>query len=226
MRLELGCPIHCEDGPAGELGDVVVDPTRKRVTHLVVQPHRRHSLARLVPVELATGAGDAIELTLTGEELRRLPVVQEFEYLRVGEFPVPDPEWDVGIETVLAQPFYEYSSELPFAGSPLGYDPHVALAYDRVPKGEVEIRRKSDVVSADHHHLGHVDGLVVDGDDLITHVVLEHGHLFGRRDVTIPIGSVAKVATDSVRLALTKDEVDRLPAVRVHRWPGSTPAAA
>jgi PRC-barrel domain len=66
--------------------------------------------------------------------------------------------------------------------------------------------------------LGSVDGFVVDGDGQITHLVLGEGHLFGRREVTIPIGSVAKVETDTVHLSLSKDEVEELPAVRLHRW--------
>jgi uncharacterized protein YrrD len=91
------------------------------------------------------------------------------------------------------------------------------MAYDRVPKGEVEIRRASAVASVDGHDLGQVDGFVVDAEGQITHVVLERGHLWGRREVTIPIGAVATVATDAVTLSLSKEEVGSLPSVRVHR---------
>jgi uncharacterized protein YrrD len=218
-RLELGCPVDCRDGSVGELADVVIDPTRRRVTHLVVEPHHRHRLARLVPAELATtdDASSAVVLHCTAEELLRMPPVEEFAYLRVGEFPLQDPDWDLGIERVLAHPYYEHSD---FGENPLDFDPHVAITYDRVPKGEVEIRRASKVFSADDHRLGHVDGFLVDLGDRITHVVLERGHLFGRREVTIPIGAVAHVATDSVTLKLTKDEVASLPDVPVHRWVG------
>ena len=73
------------------------------------------------------------------------------------------------------------------------------------------------VVSADDQHLGTVEALVVDGEE-ITHFVLERGHLWGRRDVTIPIGAVAKVESDTVTLRISKDEVGDLPTVRVHRW--------
>jgi sporulation protein YlmC with PRC-barrel domain len=218
MRLELGCPVQCSDGPVGKLADVVIDPTRRRVTHLVVEPHHAHGAARLVPAELASADGatpPAISLRCTGEELRRLPPVQDFAYLRFGEFPLDDPDWDVGIETVMVSPTYDYAG---FGENPMDLDPHVAIAYDRIPKGEIEIRRPSGVVSADGHQLGHVDSFLVDSDDRITHVVLARGHLFGRHDVTIPIDAVARVATDEVTLALTKDEVARLPAVPVHRW--------
>ena len=94
------------------------------------------------------------------------------------------------------------------------------MTYDRIPKGEVEIRRASEVTSADGHHLGRVDGFVVADDDAITHFVLERGHLWGRREVTIPMNAVAHVHTDAVTLTLTKDEVGDLPSVHVHRWAG------
>jgi sporulation protein YlmC with PRC-barrel domain len=218
MRLELGCPVHCSDGSFGELADVVVDPRSRRVTHLVVAPHHRHRLARLVPAELArAGAGPRPVITVarTGEDLRALPTISEFAYLRFGEFPVEDPDWEIGIQNVLAQPYYD---DVGYPGNPLNFDPHVAIAYDRIPKGEVEIRRSSVVYSSDGAYLGHVDGFLVDRDDLITNLVLERGHLLGRREVTIPVGAVARVTMDSVTLELTKDQVERLPAVPVHRW--------
>ena len=62
-----------------------------------------------------------------------------------------------------------------------------------------------------------MDGFLVDGEADITHVLLERGHLWGRRDVTIPIGAVAKVETDAVTLSLSKDQVGELASVRVHR---------
>jgi sporulation protein YlmC with PRC-barrel domain len=221
MRLELGITVHCSDGVFGELADVVIDPTSRHVTHLVVEPHHQHGLARLVPVELAEAAGEeqpAIALRSTIEGVRRLAPVQEFAYLRLGEFPASDPDWDVGVQDVLAMPYYGGPGPGIGGGYAGGFDEHVGVSYDRVPKGEVEIRRASAVVSADGHRLGHVDGLLVDSEDQITHVVLEHGHLWGRREVTIPIGAVAKVKNDAVTLSLSKDEVEALEPVPVHRW--------
>jgi sporulation protein YlmC with PRC-barrel domain len=218
VKLELDTPVRCTDGLFGELADVVIDPIARRVTHLVVEPHGGDGLARLVPIEVAAAANGprpALALRCTLADARQLPSVHEFAYLRLGESPDNDPDWDVGIENMLALPYYGYAG----LGEPLiDYDPHFSMTYDRVPKGEVEIRRASEVTSADGHRLGHVDGFLVDGDDHITHVVLERGHLWGRRDVTIPIGAVTRVKTDSVTVRLTKDEVAALPAVPVHRW--------
>jgi sporulation protein YlmC with PRC-barrel domain len=218
MRLELGRPVRCSDGAFGELVDVVIDPTKKRVTHLVVKPHGLDGVSRLVPVELAEPGehGDReLALRCTAADVQRLTHVQESAYLRLGEFPTNDPEWDVGVEDVLAMPYYESSLGAPVGG---GYDDSATVIYDRVPKGEVEIRRASAVNTADGHYLGQVDGFLVDAEDHITHFVLERGHLWGRREVTVPIGAVEKIETDAVTVRLSRKEVGELPSVHVHRW--------
>ena len=74
------------------------------------------------------------------------------------------------------------------------------------------------MTSSDGHDVGHVDGLLVDADEQITHLVLEHGHLWGRREVAIPIGAITKVETDAVTLGLSKDEVGALEPTTVQRW--------
>jgi sporulation protein YlmC with PRC-barrel domain len=211
LKLELESPVRCIDGPFGRLVDLVIDPTRRRVTHLVVDPHPDGPVC-LVPIELVAredGRDTAVSLQCTVEDARRLPPVQEFAYLRLGESPANDPDWDVGIENVLALPYYRgYAG---FGPEPIDFEQSLSMTYDRIPKGEVEIRRASEVMSADGQRLGHVDAFLIDGDDQITHLVLEHGHLWGRREVAVPIGSVSKVVTDSVALRLTKDEVGALP---------------
>jgi sporulation protein YlmC with PRC-barrel domain len=219
VRLELGSPVNCTDGPFGKLADVVVDPTKRSVTHLVVEPHGDHGKTRLVPIELASPDEDetpAIAVRCSVEEADQLEPVEEYAYIRLGESPDLEPGWEMGVETVLAWPYY--ASGLGYETVPADYDPHASVTYDRIPKGEVEIRRASGVTSADGHQLGKVDGFLVDDDDAITHFVLERGHLWGRREVTIPIKEVAQVFTDAVTLTLTKDEVGDLPSVSVHRW--------
>jgi sporulation protein YlmC with PRC-barrel domain len=217
MRLEIGNRVRCTDGVYGELADIVIDPLEKRVTHLVVQPERGKEQARLVPIEVAKGRDDEereIELECTLDEAQGFESVHESAYLRLGELPVEDPDWDVGVQDFLVMPYYP---GLGVEASPGGLDSHATMYYDRVPKGEVEVRRASAVISADGHSLGEVDGFVVDADEHITHFVLERGHLWGRKEVTIPIGAVARIESDAVHVALSKDEVGALPAVRVGR---------
>lgn len=216
MRLELGSHVECTDATFGKLVDVVIDPISRRVAHLVVERDGNPWLARLVPIELAerdARAADVVALRATVEEVSELPPVREVAYVRLDGFPVDDPNWDVGIEEVLALPYYPAYDLEP---APVDY----AARYDRVPKGEVEIRRASAIRSADGHHLGHVDGFLVDDDGLISDVVLEQGdHPWERREVVIPIGAVARIDTDAVTLSLTNDQVGALPPAAIRRWP-------
>src|SRR4051794_35895346 len=216
MRLDLGKSVRCTDEVFGELADVVIDPIATQVTHLVVEPLHGDGVSRLVPIELVENddkdESGEIRLRCSAEEVRQLEHVQEFAYLRLGQPPTSDPDWDVGVEDVLALPYYEGSEVIGYGGE-LG---ETGVTYDRVPKGEVEIRRASTVAAADEQYLGKVDGFVVD-EGHITHFVLERGHLWGKREITIPIGAVARVESDAIELSLTKAQVEDLPAVRVHR---------
>jgi sporulation protein YlmC with PRC-barrel domain len=211
MRLELGRPVHCSDAAVGKLADVVVDPAARAVTHLVVETHHSHARARLVPIALAE-AGEAdrheIRLTCTVAEIEALPVAEVSDYLRLGEVPVEDPKWDVGITEMLVMPYYQ-PVDLPGGGVP-DPDQGVMVTYDRLPKGEVEIRRASMVTTSDDQVVGHVEGVLLDDEQRIGHMVLQHGHLWGRRDVAIPIGLVASVENDVVRLSISKAEVEAL----------------
>jgi sporulation protein YlmC with PRC-barrel domain len=213
MRLDLECPVHCADDAFGELADLVIDPRTLSVTHLVVQPRERHDLARLVPIGRAqfdVAGGDGIWLKSTVGELNELEPLHESKFVRLDERPV-DPCWEVGIQEI---------SQMPMSGSfgvnalgagmePVDFDNHGTLSYDRIPKGSVEIRRTSDVTSSDGHHIGHVVGLVIDEMEQIAQLVLEHGHLWGKREITIPIGSIDRIESDEVVLALSSHEVRR-----------------
>ena len=214
MKLELGCAVRCTDGPFGELADVVIDPIAKRVTHIVVRPPHHANRAKLVPVGQARDDGDAIALDCSLADVEALEPMHESQYLRVGEFPVADPDWDVGVQDVLALPLYQEADGYATVVEP---DPHVMISYDRIPKNTVEIRRSSSVISADGHHVGHVDGFLV-GVDGTADVVLERGHLWGKREIVIPSSAIAGVEDDAVSLSITKDEVGALAARHVHRW--------
>jgi hypothetical protein len=86
---------------------------------------------------------------------------------------------------------------------------------DRVPVGEVEVRR-GDQVHASDGAVGHIRGLVIDpSDHHVTHFLLEEGHLWGKKTVAIPIGAAKDVGELGVTLDLTRDQVRDLPPVDV-----------
>ena len=211
MLLHLGVAVTCTDGQSGELADIIIDPDTRRVTHIVVAFPHHHDEARLVPVDLIISddsSEQTIKLRCTATDIQALAAVQESAYVRMGEVPSLDGDADqVGIEDVVTVPTPQYGS---FEMYPAGYDTHVVVTYDRVPKGDVEVRKDSDIWSADGERIGHLDGVVVDDHATITQLVLERGHLWGRHRITIPSRAIAKFSMDGVTLALSKTEAESL----------------
>ena len=209
MKLELGTSIRCADGATRELVDVVIDSSSSRVTHLVIQPAQHAEDARLVPISLASRAEDGeseISLNCGAADLERFDPVHKFEILRAGERPNEDPKWDVGVEDIVVAPNYAPTAFGDYAGS---LDSDVTISYDRVPKGEIELRHASAVYSADGHHLGSVDGVVVDDGDRLTHLLVERGHLWWKREVALPAEAISKFENDMLTLGLTKRELGK-----------------
>ena len=195
-RYEIGAKVTCSDGPGGELSRIVIDPTGRLVTHLIVEPHHRHALARLVPVDLAESRRDRVQLRCTRAQLHDLQYAQETEFLPI------DP-WMAAYrgDGMLAWPYYAAAE--------------TAVVHERVPLGEVEIRRGEHIHASDGV-IGRVHGLVVDpADQHLTHVLVEQGHLWAAKDVAIPVGALDRVDAEGVHVSLTKHAIAELPAIDV-----------
>ncbi len=211
MRLDLDSPVNCADGTFGELADVIIDPRTRRLTHLVVQPPDKHERARLVPIGRAhlDATSNEVVFDSTVAEICEIPPLQESEYLPLGQRPAENPGWDIGIEYDFELPPYQSLgvNALGAGMEPIDDDPHVTLTYDRIPKGMVEIRRESDVISSDGKHVGHVVGFVVGDREQIEQLLVEHGHLWTKREIAIPARSIDRIECDEVVLAVASDQM-------------------
>jgi hypothetical protein len=57
-----------------------------------------------------------------------------------------------------------------------------------------------------------VKGFLVDpGDHRVTHVLLQEGHLWGRKEVAIPVSAVTGIE-NGIRLNMTKKQIEDLPS--------------
>jgi sporulation protein YlmC with PRC-barrel domain len=214
-QFTIGSEVACSDGVCGELRRVVVNPVARALTHLVVEARHRQGNGRLVPIDLVESAGAEIQLRCTMAEFDALEDAEETQFL-----PGARGDWDYQQEQMLSLPYYGLGTGtgmgLGIGGMHVG-DPNVGpetVITDRVPVGEVELRR-GDQVHATDGAIGRIRGLVIDpSDHHVTHVLLDEGHLWGKKTITIPINAV-KDAKDGVRLNLTKDQVRDLPEVDV-----------
>ncbi len=81
--------------------------------------------------------------------------------------------------------------------------------------------RGGEHVHATDGDIGQLQGLGIDpGSHQVTHVLLQEGHLRGRKEVAIPIGAVTGVDSDGIRLSITKRQVQNLPPVDIDRLEG------
>jgi sporulation protein YlmC with PRC-barrel domain len=212
----IGAEASCTDGDAGEVRRVIVDPVARTLTHLVVEPRGRLGLARLVPldlVDMADAATGAIKIRCTLAEFDRLDPGEETQFV-----PGTRGYEAYGTDQVLAWPYYGLGG--PGESMDLAVERvSQTVTYDTIPLGEVEVRR-GDAVQATDGHIGHVQGLVIDpASHEVTHVLLQEGHLWGRKEVSIPIRAVTKV-DDGISVSLSKQEVEDLPPVDLGH-PGS-----
>ena len=51
----------------------------------------------------------------------------------------------------------------------------------------------------------------------ITHLVMREGHLWGQKDVSIPISAVRETRDKTVFLTLNKQQIESLPTIPIHR---------
>jgi sporulation protein YlmC with PRC-barrel domain len=201
----IGAAAVCDDGPAGRVSRVVVDPVAREVTHLVVEPEHRSGLGRLVPLDMVEAGSGDVHLRYTLAQFEQLPAAEETDFLPGGS----------GYDAYAAHEAYYW----PYFGLEGGADPTIALASavetrDILPLGEIGIRRGEPVQATDGE-IGKVEGFVVDSaQGHVTHVLLQEGHLWGQKQVAIPISAVEKIDRD-ITVKLTKHEIEALPAVGV-----------
>ena len=206
-EFTIGAEASCTDGVCGDVTRVVVDPVAEAVTHLVIEPKHRQGLARLVPLNLVDDAAGEIRLRCTIGEFEQLDPAEETQFV-----PGSSGYAAYGPDQVVSWPYYGLAS------TP-GIDPDVVntspvVTYDTIHLGEVEVRR-GDAVHATDGDIGRVQGLVIDPrSHHVTHVLLQEGHLWGRKEVSIPISAVTRV-DDGIWLGITKQDVAGLPPVDI-----------
>jgi hypothetical protein len=202
LDLRIGATVSCSDGPGGKLARIIVDPVAREVTEIVVAPSHGRAFGHLVPVGRVADAGETVHLDMTTAELGATEDADEVHFE-----PVVDQRWEYGSGYVLAWPYYEL-------GPGPGGRTSRPVVYDHIPLGEVEVRR-GDPVRASDGDIGAVQGLVIDpASRHVTHVLLREGHLWGRKQVAIPITAVAR-ADDGIEVSLTRGAIEQLPAVEL-----------
>ena len=211
----IGTEVSCSDGACGELSRVVVDPVARAVTHLVVEPKHDPGFGRLVPLDLVDATAAGIRLRCALAEFDKLGPAEETRFIPGGTGSVDYAEGEV-----LSWPYYGLGMGAGLVAPAGGLGVDMAdigqtVIYDKIPLGEVSVSRDQPVHATDGN-IGRVQGLIIDPrDHHVTHVLLQEGHLWGRKEVAIPISAVSRVDNDGIQLSMAKAGVQDLPPVDI-----------
>jgi hypothetical protein len=209
MQFILGTRASCSDGACGQLQRIILDPAERKVTHLAIEPSQSGAVGRLVPVSLVEQTSGELQLSCTRTQFGQLDLADNVELAEGINYA-----GHLGRSAVLgvtdAAP--EASGASPTSDMGLGRQTPIVTT-DAVPEGESEEDRHVRVQAVDGR-IGKLRGLAVDpADHRVTYVLLREGHLWGSREVAIPISAVASL-DDGIQLNVTKKQVEDLPASR------------
>jgi sporulation protein YlmC with PRC-barrel domain len=199
MDIPVNAEVQCTDGPCGRCTYVILNPTTDQLTHLVVKHKQSPHAERLVAIDQVEEATtDLIRLRCTGHELEEMEPFMETDFVRV---TVPEYESD---------PYMAWPYVLPKTVTR-------TVEHEHIPPGELAVRRGARVEATDGH-VGRVDEFLVNpADGHITHLVLREGHLWGQKDVTIPVSEIGYIEERTVYLKLDKHSIEALPTIPIHR---------
>jgi sporulation protein YlmC with PRC-barrel domain len=208
MDIALKAQVECTDGVCGRSVYVLINPIIDRVTDLVIKEDSSPNTEYIVPVNFVTKTtADTIQLSCSKAELE---MMDPFIKTTVIEDKVNKLNFGEGGTYGMGSYFY-----LPYVNSEISV--YESVKNQQIPPGELAVRRGTRVKATDGD-VGHVDEFVVNPKNgHITHLVMREGHLWGKKDVIIPISAMGVTRDDTVFLKLDKKQIESLSTFPVHR---------
>ena len=190
---------------------MLIDPVKDYVTNLVVKEDSDPNTEYIVPVEFVTETiADTIRLSCSKAELEKM---EPFIITNFIQEKVPDRYTSAGVGMYGGGAFY-----LPYSAPDITV--YEKEEFQQIPPGELSVRRGTRVEASDGY-VGKVDEFVVHPKTgHITHLVMREGHLWGKKDVIIPVSDLSPMGNsyeDTIYLKLTKHEIEALPTFPLHR---------
>jgi sporulation protein YlmC with PRC-barrel domain len=194
MDIRLNAHVECLDGRIGRLENIILNPDTERVTYLVVRENDVANTQRLVPKRLIKEAShDTVFLSISKKKFDRMKNFIQEEY-------IPS-------NTML------YMAEK--AGWNMGTPAAMFVEHEAVPAGGIVVHKGAGVFATDGH-AGRVDEFLVEKKTgRITHLILREGHLWGKKDISVPINQIDRYEEGRVYLKIAKSGVEDLPVIDI-----------
>ena len=188
MEIPLNAQVECTDGVCGRSLYVLINPVVDRVTHMVVGEDKSPNKEHMYPLRsYPRPLPGTIQLRCSKAELEKMDPFMETTFI---EEKVPDRSYSYGGGVYGMGSFYYFPFVVPDKTI------HVSVEEQQIPLGELAVRRGARVEATDGF-IGHVDEFVVNPESgHITHMVMREGHLWGKKDVIIPLSAMGETRWD------------------------------
>jgi hypothetical protein len=208
MEIPLNAQVECTDGVYGRSEYVLINPLLDHVTHLVVKADASPNTEYMVPVDFVTETvEDTIRLHCSKAELEKMDPFVQTEFVMESM-----PDYAAYRGGVSGMSGYYY---MPYATAEVMVP--VSVEEKQIPPGELAVHRGTRVEATDGY-VGRVDEFLVNPENgHITHMVMREGHLWGRKDVIIPLSAMGTTRDDTVLVNLDKQQIEALPTFPVRR---------
>ncbi|MGD8622609.1 MAG: PRC-barrel domain-containing protein [Anaerolineales bacterium] len=200
LDLPVGAKVYAGEKPCGRSISLVLNPVTDEVTDVAIELNGFGDHEVLVPLEhVVRSSENGIWFDLSKDEISALP-----EFLRTEFIQAEIPKEYAGGALVLWPYLVSESKNIP-------------VEVEMVPVDELAVHVGAEVISLDGK-VGTVDEFLVDPqNDHISHLVMHEGHLWGKKDVFIPVSDISRMDEHSVKVDLDKQQIEALPELPAHR---------
>ncbi len=210
MKIPLKAKVICKDGEYGSIKELLIDPVKEKATHVVIE-NKHNNLQVIVPIDSIEYSSDSvITLDQTASIIDMYPPYIIHEFINV-----PNPESDLiywGVDPTMTHSYTMFPYVI-HEGKPV-----IEVKREAIPKGQLKLKKGMSVKDHNGKKLGNVDELIIETEnDLITHVVMRTGHLFGSKEVAVPSLNIDSYDKECIILSIGDDDVDELPEVVIKR---------
>jgi sporulation protein YlmC with PRC-barrel domain len=196
--IPLNADVECSDGACGKVTYVIVNPTTQKITHFVINTKVVSPSERLVPIDwIKKAKPDVIRLNCAKGKLSQTKPFKADELFKLDrpDYLTPSFMWPFILPETMV----------------------TTISREQIPFGELAVSRGAQVEALDGH-VGQVDEFLLNAEgEHITHLVMREGHLWGKKDILIPISAIDHLDQDKVFLKLNKREIESLPDIPVKR---------
>ena len=194
MDMHLNAHVECLDGRIGRLENIILNPKTERVTYLVVRGNDLQNTERLVPERLVKEAShDTVFLSISKDKFEGMKNFIQEEYIpsNITLYMAEQAGWDMGTPAA------------------------VFVEHEAVPAGGLIVHKGAKVFAKDGH-AGKVDDFLVEKKTgRITHLILLEGHLWGKKDISIPVNQIDRYEDGNIYLKIDKSGVEALPVIDI-----------